>query len=99
MFFIGFRTDDDGLRHVLQEFGGFGVKAEVLDEEKLRSGWNAFVGVLSWQKELGVQIYDQDSIHSGRLLSVRFPSADDPSYTIVIDDQRRHVYILAVPWR
>ncbi len=99
-FFIGFRTDDDGLRYVLQEFGGWSVATEVLNGEELRSrcGWNEFAGPLRWQKELGVLIYDQDSIHSGTLLTCHSSSLE-PSYTIVIDEQHRAVYFWAMPWQ
>ena len=98
-FFMGFRTDDEGLRYVLQEFGGWDVAIEVLDEEKLRSGWNAFAGSAYWrQKELGVQIYDQNTIQSGKLLT-RHSNGFDPGYTIVVDEQHRAVYISAHPWQ
>ena len=98
-FFIGFRTDDEGLRYVLQEFGGWRVATEMLDGEELRSrcGWNEFAGPLRWQKELGVLIYDQDTIHSGKLLTCHSSSLD-PSYTIVIDEQHDAIYLWAIPW-
>ncbi len=96
-FFIGFRTDDEGLRYILKEFGEDSA-IEVLDEEKLRSGWNAFAGWLHWQKELGVQIYDQDTIHSGKLLTCNSVGGLDASYTMVVDEQHGAVYLWALPW-
>jgi hypothetical protein len=96
-FFIGFRTDDEGLRYILREFGE-GSTIEVLDEEKLRCGWHAFAGPVHWQKELGVQIYDQDTIHAGKLLTCLSVGGLDPGYTIVIDEQHGAVYIWAMPW-
>ncbi len=96
-FFIGFRTDAEGLQYVLKEFGADST-VEVLDEEKLRCGWNAFAGYLHWQKELGVQIYDQNNIHSGKLLRCSPASSLDPGYTIVVDDEHRAVYLWAMPW-
>jgi hypothetical protein len=97
--FVWFRTDDQGLRYILQEFGGPDVTVEVLDMEVFRavpSGWFRFAGMKHWQEKLGVHIYDPSTIRSARVL-VRNSHSFDPSYYLLIDEEQLTVYILAIP--
>ena len=96
--FVRFRTDDDGLQYVLQEFGGAAAAVEVLDMEvfrSVRSGWPVFVLVMGWQEKLGVHIYDPSTIRSARILTHR--SDFGPRYYLLIDEEQHTVYLLAWP--
>ncbi len=97
--FVRFRTDDQGLQYVLQEFGGPDAVVEVLDMEVFRSvpsGWHMFAGVTHWQAELGVHIYDPSTIRSARVL-IRNSYSFDPSYYLLIDEEQHTIYIWAMP--
>jgi len=99
--FVRFRTDDAGVQHVLREFGGPDTTSEVLGDGSLRSGWNAFFVPSQWQEQLEVRLYDQDKIHSARLITrISIGGQDfDPGYVVLIDDENREVYIYAHPWQ
>ncbi len=97
--FVRFRTDDQGLRYILQEFGGWNVAVEVLDMEVFRSvpsGWHMFAGEMVSQKKLGVRIYDPTTIRSARVL-IRNSYSFNPSYYLLIDEEQHTVYMLAIP--
>ncbi len=96
-FFIGFRTDAEGLRYVLKEFGEDAAMEE-LDEEMLRAGWKPYMFPLLWEKELGIRIYDQNNVHSGKLLTCQSMGGLEPGYAMVIDEQHGAVYLWAAPW-
>ena len=96
-FFLRFRTDDQGLQYILEEFGGRHAPVEVTGEEALRFGYLPFDMAVPWQNELGIRIFDPSTIHSGRILT-RHSSSLDPAYTVLIDDRQHTVYILARPY-
>ena len=99
--FVKFQTDSEGIEYILNIFGGPAAKSEMFDADYLKALTAANVTLFSypsrWQKELGIFLYDQDSIESGRLLTgwVDSEGLDRyDRYTIFIDDQRNTVYIM-----
>ncbi len=98
--FVRFKTDSDGIAYILETFGGPDVKLETLDADYLRALTASRVTIFSipsrWQEKIGINIFDQKSIESGRRLEY-VPGIGNgiaPGYSIFIDDQRSTVYIL-----
>ena len=98
--FVRFKTDSDGIAYILETFGKPGVKLETLDADYMRAMTASGVSILGtpslWQEKIGVNIFDQKSIESGRRLEY-VPGIGNgiaPGYSIFIDDQRSTVYIL-----
>ena len=96
--FVRFQTDPEGIEYILEKFGGPTAKFETFDADRMKALNAANVAVFfypsQWQEKLGISLYDQDSIESGRKLTgtVDFKGLD--RYTIFIEDQRNTVYIL-----
>lgn len=97
--FVRFQTDPEGIEYILETFGGSGVKLKMYEEEFLKMLTASNVSLLHhasrWQEELGVCLYSQDSIESGRLLEDIGDPSGRPGYRVFIDDQRSTVYIEA----
>lgn len=93
--FVRFETDSEGITYILKEFAGERVIFKTLDAGDFRaltrSGRRFFTRLSFWQDELGVCLFDQDTIESGRLLEYR----GSRGYKILIDDQKSAVYIYA----
>jgi hypothetical protein len=94
--FVRFQTDSEGIKYILETFGGPGVESTTYDADFLKalstSRANIFPILPIWQEKLGICLYDQESIESGREL--KFISGGvEAWYTIFIDDQRDTVYI------
>ena len=53
---------------------------------------------LHWQEEANLQIYDQNTVHSGKLLIRNSAGSLEPSYEILIDDRQNTIYLYAMPW-
>lgn len=94
--FVRFRTDDQGLRYIVQEFGRPGAPVKLLDMEVVHEiGWPVFTTMLSWQRELGVDVYDPPTIRSARVLTCESPGGLGPTSYVLIDEEQHTVYILA----
>ena len=95
--FVRFKTDSSGIAYILEAFDGPDVKSETLDKNRLREWTASRVSIFPtpslWQKEIGVNIFDQESIESGRLIEFMPGSDPAPGYRIFIDDQGNTVYI------
>ncbi|MFB0525448.1 MAG: hypothetical protein ACETVZ_07885 [Phycisphaerae bacterium] len=94
--FVRFDTDSDGISYIESVVNKAGGSFEAFDADKLKllkkAGFSLFPEVSRWQKKIGVCLFDQDSIDSGRMFVYH------SGLNIVIDDQRVTVYILAT-WR
>jgi hypothetical protein len=97
--FVRFKTDYDGIAYILETFDVAGVKSETLDADFLRALTASHASIFHipslWQEKIGVNIFDQKSIESGRRLEY-IPGPDTgkaPGYRIFIDNQRSTVYI------
>ncbi len=95
---VRFKTDSDGMAYILETFETNGTW-ETFDQDKLRFMNANDVGVFPTlsliQKEVGVVLFDQRSVESGRMLSGCFDPQKGPSYGIFIDDRDSTLYIAA----
>lgn len=97
--FLRFRTDASGIEYILDAFAGPDVKDTTFgpDGVAMPSGWHRkWLGVASqWEEEAGLQIWDQNSIDSARVLeSIPKQGASD-GYQVLIDEETMTVYIFA----
>ncbi len=98
--FVRFKTNSNGIAYILGTFGGAGVELETLDADFLRALTASRASIFSipsrWQEKIGVNIFDQESIESGRQIKyIPGPGTIAPGYRIFIDDQQSTVYIFS----
>lgn len=93
--FVRFDTDSEGVEYILKEFGGERVISKTFDADDIRAPKKSvskfFTRLSFWQNELGVSLFDPDTIESFRVLEY----SGSRGYKILIDDQSRTVYIFA----
>jgi hypothetical protein len=94
--FVRFETNSEGIKYILQEFGGERVISKTLNTDDLRAmkktNRRLFNNSLSkWQNETGLDLFDQDAIESCRVLEYH----GYRGYKVLIDDQKNTVYIFA----
>jgi hypothetical protein len=101
--FLKFQTDSNGIEYLLKTFGGRGSKLETYDPERLKylkgRSLEIFGGqVAHSQKKLGLNLFDQNSVESGRMLQgglSRHEPGLDVGCDIFIEDQTNTVYVHA----
>jgi len=97
--FVRFETNSEGIDHVLKTFGGSAVKSERLDPNDLKEikkfGGSLFPQPSQWQQMIGVRLFDEESMESGRLLEHRAPGFNEVGWWVFIEDKSNTVYIHA----
>ena len=97
--FVRFETDSEGIEHVLKTFGKPGTKSKTLDpndfKEMKKFGGRLFPQPCQWQEMVGVRLFDQESVESGRLLEYMAPRFNEVGYEVFIDDKTNTVYVHA----
>lgn len=99
--FVRFETDTEGIDYIKRVFNKPGSRSTYYDTDTFKelkmSGVSFFSVVSQWQDEIGICIFDLESIESGlEIYSASGPGAPDQQYHIFIDDKRNIVYIRAV---
>lgn len=93
--FVRFETDSKGIAYILEAYGRPIVST--FDEDFLRTMTASNASIFStpsrWQERIGVRIFDQKSIESGRLIRIAPITRTAPWYRLFIDDDRSVVYI------
>lgn len=91
--FVRFDTDSEGVAYILKEFSGERVISKTFDADDIgvpkKSVSRFFTRLSFWQNELGVILFNPDSIESCHVLEY----SGSRGYKILIDDQSRTVYI------
>lgn len=92
---VKFHTDSEGVAYLLDTFDGVNVESKTVEKDLLRSDVKIFSIPSLWQEKIGVTLFDQKSIESGRELEFNPGPGDGkaPGYQIFIDNQRSTVYI------
>lgn len=97
--FVRFKTDAEGISYILKTFGGPGLKLKRLDPETLKymkaAHFQVFIGWHDIQQSLGVRLFDLDTVESGLLLDQTGRLNWQLGYRILVDDQKRIVYMAA----
>lgn len=98
--FVRFCTDPCGIEYVLEAFDQPGAESRTLDANYMRrlpaSVWRVFAVASDWEQKVGVRLFHQESIESGRVLEYFAPPGSNPAgYKIFIDDKNMTVYIFA----
>jgi hypothetical protein len=98
--FVRFQTDSEGVEYILEAFGGSDEILRTFDADHMKALTEANVILFfypsRWQDELGICLFDQNSIESGRMLKGLTGSVGSKVYTstIFIEDKTNIVYIL-----
>ena len=93
--YIRFKTDPNSITDILDRLGISSAEWETYDTDKLRYGVSIFPYLSVDQERLGVYLFDQDSVESGRLLRGVLVGQEGVAYAIFIDDQNDTVYMRA----
>jgi hypothetical protein len=90
--FLKFHTDARGFEQIKEKFGGPGVETKEYGPTglPLHIGIDVFYIPSAWERRLGVCIFDQNSIESGRTLE---HVAISGSYTVFLDDRSGVIYL------
>ena len=96
--FVRFQTDSEGIEYILDKFGGSTANLKTFDAGLMKALNEAnealfFYYPSIWQEKLGICLFDQDSIESGRLLKGSLGSRNQVGYTIFIEDKNNIVYM------
>ncbi len=98
--FVVFETDAEGVAYVKRVFGGPSVKAETLDEARLKawalSGWQPFWPLSAAEKKLQIRLFDLESLKSALWLQQIGEHGGPPGYDVLIDFEKSIVYIKAL---
>ena len=101
VIFLRFKTDSDGMAYILKTFEKNGTW-ETFDEDSLQfmnaNDISVFPTLPLIQKEMGIVLFDQRAVKSGRRLSGCFDTQQGPDYGIFIDDRDGMLYIAAMNW-
>jgi hypothetical protein len=90
--FVRFETDSEGIEYVLKTFDKSGLRTKKINADSKLSNI-IFLSPFSWQKEIGVEMFDldKDPVESGFKIENNPHTA--PNFELVIDSQRNTVYI------
>ena len=99
--FVRFQTDSDGIAYICEVFGKTAMKAETFNADFLKvltaSNVSIFPIPSRWQDEIGVYIFEQELIKTGREFRyIPVPgtgTSEKPGYRVLIDDEHNTVYI------
>ena len=97
-FFVRFHTDSEGIEYILKKFSGPTANLKTYDAGLMKALNEANEALFFYypsrlQEKLGICLFDQDSIESGRLLEGSLGSMRQVWYTIFIEDKNNNVYI------
>jgi len=99
--FLRFRTDSKGIEYMTEAFSRPDVDSKTvhpnaIDASSLPpSGAPLFLHASAWQEDLGVHLFDRESVESGRVLEYRARASHPDGFQILIDDENGLVYVYA----
>jgi hypothetical protein len=96
--FVKFQTDSQGIEFVCNAFDTAQTGPKLVDPNWIRdmtqSGGHIFYIPFEWEQRIGVQLFDQEAIESGRMIEYLGPPGTG-GYKVFIDDHTATVYIHA----